>query len=110
MAIRALLVGTGQGALLKTLMEKLPTLRDIFVEKDDPRNKPFEDDYFTLLKLFRTFNLSSLKSAVWAAVEVIGVLRHLDYFERDTDAVQKVRNDARCSVVRRESFDNHARV
>ena len=79
LAIRALLIGTKQGAKLNHLMNTLP-IELIFAEKVDPTaRKPFCDDYAVTLTLCRTFD-QSVKSDIPVAVKAIIALRGLSFF------------------------------
>ena len=80
LAVRALLIGTEQGAKLNHLMNTLP-IECIFAEKVDPTaRKPFCDDYSATLALCRTFD-QSLKRDIPVAVKAIIALRGLSFFK-----------------------------
>ena len=87
MALRMLLIGTEQGANLKTLMKKLTT-EYIFAEKIDPTNKPFANDYLSALKLRRTFFKPLYKlnhTKIVPVARTIMALQSVNYFEDDPD-------------------------
>jgi len=81
MAIRSLLIGTEQGSKFKYLMNTLP-IKNIFAEKVDPTNKPFNNDYLTSLTLCRTFDQAVLKKYIEFTVKVIIALQGLSFFSQ----------------------------
>ena len=92
MAVRALLMGTEQGVGLKNLMEKL-TIQEIFEEKNDPRKRPFVNDYCSVLKLCRTFKRSAIKRNILPAVRMICILQRLGFFKNELNREDKEQVD-----------------
>jgi hypothetical protein len=82
-AMRVFLIGTAQGAKLSMLRKKLKR-GNIFKEKVDPTNETFQSNYYSILKLLRTFNPSVLKMYLLPVVEAIMFLLRLKFFQNDS--------------------------
>ena len=80
-AIQTLFVGTKQGTYLNDLVMNLD-VRNIFDEKINPVDKPFKNDYSSILKLFWTFREPS-KDSILLAVKVIAILQDMSFFGKD---------------------------
>lgn len=80
-----LLIGTNkQGANVQKLMKKLE-IRDIFAEGIDPSNKPFVNDYLSVLSLCKNYNPLFLESYILLAVESVIMLERIAFFDRASD-------------------------
>ena len=83
MAMRTFLTGTEQGALLPNFKKKFK-MRNIFSEKVDPVNQPFQLNYLATLKLSRKFDAELIKKSILSAVEAVIFLLRLKFFQNDS--------------------------
>jgi len=79
--VRALLVGTEQGATLENTMRTLP-IGKIFEENVDVSNGPYKRDYLSVLQSMTTFKPEYIKLRMDVAVKSIIALREVSFFKK----------------------------
>ena len=77
--LRILLCGTRQGADLHSVMGKLK-MRDIFAEEFDFSEKPFKNDYLSVIHSFRSYDEALVEQKIPLAVELTIMLEKTEFF------------------------------